>query len=181
MGKTEIPQPHRTVRMAGLGLGIVCAYALAGVLQVLVWNPLAAVPGSTLGQIRADMARANESLTADWVIGWGAIGVALAAAVFLTAAARRTNRIDLVVAAYLVLLVFAAPSHMFVAFAPGMSLADTFMISGGDHAPWGVVLYLVSTAAMVTLIVLIVRSARAASANLAAAYERTDGEFGPTA
>jgi hypothetical protein len=57
--------------------------------------------------------------------------------------------------------VFAAPGHIVAAFAPGMSLADTFMISGGDHAPWGMALYLVSAAALLALIVLIVRAARA--------------------
>ncbi|WP_051973088.1 hypothetical protein [Cryobacterium sp. MLB-32] len=181
MGNTETEQPRRAAAAAWWGFAVVAAYSIAGVLQILVWNPLAAVPGSTLEQIRADMVHANESLTADWVLSWGAIGVVLAAVVLVTALARRSSRTDLVVAAYLVLLVFAAPGHMFVAFAPGMSLADTFMISGGDHAPWGVVLYLVSTAALVALIVQIIRSARAASSRLADAYARTEGQFGSSA
>lgn len=169
MGNTETPRPRHTVLAAGLGFTVVAVYAIVGVLQILVWNPLAAVPGSTLAQIRAEMADANESLTADWVMAWGGIGVLLAGIVLLVSTLRRSGRAGPVIAAYLVLLVFAAPGHMFVAFGPGMSLADTFMISGGDHAPWGVALYLVSAAALVALIVAIIRSARASAAALAAA------------
>jgi hypothetical protein len=51
------------------------------------------------------------------------------------------------------------------------------MISGGDHAPWGVVLYLISAAALLALIVLIIRSARAAAAT-DAARTRGLGQFG---
>ena len=127
-------------------------------------NPLAAVPGTTLGQIRADMARANESLSADCVLTWGAIGILLAVVVLLVAIVRQTSQVGPVVATDLALLVFAAPGHLVVAFEPGMSIADTFMVSGGDHAPWGVALYLVSAAALVALIVLIIRAARGAAA-----------------
>ncbi|WP_233201768.1 hypothetical protein [Cryobacterium sp. Y11] len=160
MGKTETRPSRRAVTAVLVGFAVVAGYAIVGVLQILVWNPLAAVPGATLGQIRADMARVDESLTADLVLIWGAIGIALAAVVLLVATRRHTSP----VAAYLVLLVFAAPGHIFVAFAPGMSLADTFMISGGDHAPWGMALYLVSAAALVALIVLIIRAARSTRA-----------------
>lgn len=146
-----------------MGFVLVAAYAIVGVLQILVWNPLAAVPGATLGQIRADMARANEHLTGTGVVIWAGIGIALAAVVLLVAALRKTSRVGPVIAAYLVLLVFAAPGHLFVGFGPGMSLADTFMISGADHAPWGLVLYGVSAAALAGLIVVIIRAAHAAS------------------
>lgn len=147
-----------------MGFAGVTVYAIAGVLQILVWNPLAAVPGATLGQIRADMTRANEPLVANGVLIWAAIGIVLAAVVLVVTIVRHLSSVGPVAAAYLVLLVFAAPGHIFVAFGPGMSIADTFMISGGDHAPWGVVLYLISAAALLALIVLIIRAARAAGA-----------------
>lgn len=181
MGIPENSRSRRPVVAATWGLAAVAAYAVAGVLQILVWNPLAAVPGATLGEIRADMARAQEPLSASWVVGWAGIGLLLAALVLRVTVVRRTIRVNLVVAMYLVLVVFAAPGHIFVAFGPGMSLADTFMISGGDHAPWGGVLYLFSAAALVALIVLIIRTSRAAAADLAEAYARAEGERGPEA
>ena len=150
-----------------MGFAVVAVYAITGALQILVWNPLAAVPGATLGQIRADMALAGESLSANGVVAWAGIGLLLAGVILLVATTRRTSRVGPVVAAYLVLLVFAAPGHFFVSFGPGMSLADTFRISGADHTPWGMVLYLVSAAALAGLIVVIIRAARAA-ADLAA-------------
>ena len=133
-----------------------------------MWNPLAAVPGATLGQIRTNMTLANKPLVANGVVIWAAIGLALAAVVLVVTIVQHRRAVGPVVAAYLVLLVFAAPGHFFVAFGPGMSIADTFMISGGDHAPWGVVLYLVSAAALLALIALIIRAARAAAATDAA-------------
>ncbi|WP_241989088.1 hypothetical protein [Cryobacterium serini] len=164
MSNTEIRPPRRAVRAAAVGFAVVMVYTIAGALQILVWNPLAAVPGATLGQIRADMARADESLSANGVVTWAGIGLLLAGVILLVATMRRTSRVGPVVAAYLVLLVFAAPGHFFVSFGPGMSLADTFMISGADHSPWGMALYLVSAASLLALIVLIIRAARAASA-----------------
>lgn len=168
MRKTETRQPRRAVRTAAGGFTVIAAYAITGVLQILVWNPLAAVPGATLGQIRTNMTLAHEPLVADGVVIWAAIGMVLAAVVLVVTIVRHMSAVGPVVAAYLVLLVFAAPGHFFVAFGPGMSIADTFMISGGDHAPWGVVLYLVSAAALLALIVLIIRAARAAAARDAA-------------
>ncbi|MDH6237351.1 hypothetical protein [Cryobacterium sp. CG_9.6] len=143
--------------IAGLvGLIVIVGYAAVGILQILVWNPLAAVPGATLEQIYAQLDLANESLATSWVVTWGVIGVVLAGAVLLVSAVGRTRPVSFVVAADLLLLVLAAPAHLFVAFGPGMSLADTFMISGGDHAPWGVALYLVSALALTALVIRVV-------------------------
>jgi hypothetical protein len=56
------------------GYFLVLSYAIAGVFQVLVWNPLAAVPGATLDEIHSVMDRANESLAAPMVVVWAATG-----------------------------------------------------------------------------------------------------------
>ncbi len=37
-------------------------------------------------------------------------------------------------------------------------IADTFGLSGGDHAPWGSVLYLASAAALLLLVLFLVRN-----------------------
>lgn len=131
------------VSIAGIALALTATYSIAGSLQILVWNPQAAVPGATLGEISAAMTRANETLAAPLVITWAATGILLAVGVFMAVASRR---LPAEAAASLGLLVVAlgAPSHSFASFPAGMGIADTLVTSGGDHAPWGMLLYAVS-------------------------------------
>lgn len=151
MGELKSGGQRHAVWAGIVGLVIVAGYAAGGALQVLVWNPLAAVPGATLAEIHAGLARENESLAAPAVLTWAVIGVILAALVLAGAVVRRTSRVRNVVLLDLLLLVLAAPAHWFAAFPAGMGLADAFAISGGDHAPWGKVLYLVSAVALAAL------------------------------
>lgn len=141
------------------GLLLVAGYAIAGALQVLVWNPLAAVPGATLAKIHAVMDGANESLAAPAVLIWAATGTVLAAVV-LIAGLRRSISGKAVAALDLLLLVLAAPSHWMASFPAGMGLADAFGISGGDYAPWGKVLYTVSAVSLVVLLAVVIRRDR---------------------
>jgi hypothetical protein len=147
---------RRTVQAGLIGLVVVVGYALVGALQILVWNPLAAVPGTTLGEIHARLEQANETLAAPLVLAWAVVGTALAAAVLLAAANRSISRVRGVVVLDLLILVLAAPSHWFASFPAGMGIADAYGTTGGDHTPWGVVLYAVSGAALVGLIVFLV-------------------------
>lgn len=151
MGELKSGGQRHAVWAGIVGLVIVAGYAAGGALQVLVWNPLAAVPGATLAEIHAGLARENESLAAPAVLTWAVIGVILAALVLAGAVVRRTSHVRNVVLLDLLLLVLAAPAHWFAAFPAGMGLADAFAISGGDHAPWGKVLYLVSAVALAAL------------------------------
>ena len=159
MGYREIAG-QRSAAWAGVaGLLLVAGYAVAGALQVLVWNPLAAVPGATLAEIHAAMDRANESLAAPAVLMWAATGLVLAAVV-LIAGLRRSISGKTAAALDLSLLVLAAPSHWMASFPAGMGLADAFLISGGDYAPWGGVLYAVSAVSLVALIAVVTRRNR---------------------
>ncbi len=151
MGELESAGQRHAVWAGIVGLVVVAGYAAAGALQVLVWNPLAAVPGATLAEIHAVLAREDESLAAPAVLAWAVTGVILAALVLAGAVARRTWHMRNVVLLDLLLLVLAAPAHWFASFPAGMGLADAFAISGGDHAPWGKVLYLVSAVALAAL------------------------------
>ena len=45
---------------------------------------------------------------------------------------------------FLVLLALGAPAYFWANFGPGMALADTFFVSGGDHSPWSAPLYVTS-------------------------------------
>jgi hypothetical protein len=138
---------------------VLTAYSVAGAYQTLVWNPLAAVPGASLDEIYAALDAADETLGAPQVIAWSAVGVALAVVALIGTILRRAPRPRHVIAGYLALVVLAAPSHWFVAFTGGMGIADAFATSGGDHAPWGGMLYLASGLALLALVGLAVRRA----------------------
>ncbi|WP_426978891.1 hypothetical protein ACQCSU_06340 [Pseudarthrobacter sp. O4] len=131
---------------------IITAYALTGTLQILVWNPLAAVPGATLDEIHAGLNEANESLAAPVVIAWAISGVVLAGLVLIRALTQSGSRVKDVLVLDLLLLVLAAPSHWYAAFPAGMGIADAFATSGGDHTPWGMVLYGISAVALSALV-----------------------------
>ncbi|MDP9983722.1 hypothetical protein J2W14_003145 [Pseudarthrobacter oxydans] len=143
---------RRAVIAAGIGSAALAAYSIAGAFQTLVWNPLAAVPGATLGEIYAALDDADESLGAPRVIAWSVVGVALAAVALIAAILAKAPRASCVIAGYLALIVLAAPSHWFVAFTGGMGIADAFATSGGDHAPWGGLLYTASGLALLALV-----------------------------
>jgi hypothetical protein len=142
---------RRTIQAGLVGLFVVAGYAAVGALQVLVWNPLAAVPGATLGEIHAELAETNETLAAPLVLTWAVIGTLLAAAVLLAAMRGSIARVRRVVMLELLILVLAAPSHWFASFPGSMGIADTFATSGADHAPWGMVLYALSAVALLGL------------------------------
>lgn len=156
MGPHKVHRPNLAVGIAGIAFALTVAYSIAGSLQVLVWNPKAAVPGATLEEIAAAMARANETLAVPLVVTWAATGILLAAGVFVAALARQLPG-GAAAKLGLVIVALGAPSHWFASFPAGMGLADTFATSGGDHAPWGMVLYAVSAVAFVVLLVLVVR------------------------
>jgi hypothetical protein len=145
--------------MGVAGLLLVAGYAVAGTLHVLLWNPLAAVPGATVAEIHAVMDGANETLAAPAVLAWAAIGISLSAVV-LIAAMRRSIPGGTAAALDLLLLVLAAPSHWMASFPAGMGLADAFAISGGDYAPWGKVLYTVSAISLAGLLAGVIRRER---------------------
>ncbi|WP_069386496.1 hypothetical protein [Cellulosimicrobium cellulans] len=152
MGDGERDANRRAVRAARVGLVAVLGYALVGALQTLVWNPLAAVPGATLGEIHAELAQADESLSAPLVLGWALVGTLLAAAVLRAAWQGSVVRVLEVVVLDLLILVAAVPSHWFASFPAGMGIADAFGTTGAQHAPWGMVLYAVSAVALLVLV-----------------------------
>ena len=147
-----------TVTVTIVGALAVIAYAVWGALHILVVNPLAAVPDSTLGGIYAAMEAAGESFSIGAVIGILAIGPALAIAAAVVCIA---NRVPSIVAASgpLALLVLGAPGYFIASFAPGMALADSFMISGGSHSPGDQPLYAVSAVTAIGVIALAIAAA----------------------
>lgn len=142
---------HRNaVRIAAIGTIAVTAYAALAALQIFVLNPLAAAPGRDLRQIRADMAGFGESLSSHLAIPILSTGVVLALVLFVAIVAIKASTPLIAMTGYLVLLAFGAPAYFMASFGAGMGLADTYMISGGDHSPWAIPLYLVSGLALLT-------------------------------
>lgn len=156
MRSREVHRPWLATWPGIVGFLLIAGYSIVGAFQILVWNPLAAVPGETLEEIYAEMDRANDSLAAPMVMAWAAIGTLLAAVVLIGALTRRISAEGTTVL-NLVLIVLAAPSHWFASFPAGMGIADTFYTTGGDHAPWGTLLYLISAAALAILVIMLVR------------------------
>ncbi|WP_292687812.1 MULTISPECIES: hypothetical protein [unclassified Microbacterium] len=144
---------RRNARAAGIiGFAVVVAYAVVAALQILVWNPLAAVPGATLAEITAHLAATGESFSVASVLGVLAIGPLLALAPLILSWRTGTGAFA-VIAGVLAILAGGAVGYFAASFSPGMSLADAYGISGGDYAPWGRVLMLVSAVALLAAVV----------------------------
>ncbi|MBN9224232.1 MAG: hypothetical protein ABS63_08195 [Microbacterium sp. SCN 70-27] len=135
-----------------IGFAVVVAYAVVAALQILVWNPLAAVPGATLAEITAHLAATGESFSVASVLGVLAIGPLLALAPLILSWRTGTGAFA-VIAGVLAILAGGAVGYFAASFSPGMSLADAYGISGGDYAPWGRVLMLVSAVALLAAVV----------------------------
>lgn len=103
------------------------------------------------------MSGANVSGGTPLVAVWALTGILLGAGV-LVAALRRKISAAGATRLPLAIIVLGAPSLMIASSPAGMGLADTFGISGGDHAPWGALLYLVSAVALILLAFVLVRA-----------------------
>jgi hypothetical protein len=148
-----------TVWVSAIGVLAVVVYAAVAALQIMVLNPLAAAPGRTLDQIRADMGEAGESLSPTSVFGILGIGVILAVVVAVVAI---MGRMPAAIAAmvFLSLVALGTLGYFAASFGAGMGLADTYGISGADYSPWARPLYVASLVALGILLVLAVREMR---------------------
>lgn len=158
------PRPDAEVgvsaRLVGVvGFLLVVAYATTAALQILVWNPLAAAPGESLDEIYAHLAAVGEDFSVPTVLGYLAIGPLLALAPLILSW-RRGAGVRGIVTAYCGILAAGALGYFMASFGPGMSLADAYDISGGDHAPFGLVLAIVSAVALVAGVVIGIPMAR---------------------
>ena len=158
--------PRHTLWISIAGALAVSAYAALAAVQILVLNPLAAAPGMTLEEIRAEMAAANESLghqTVFFVLG---IGVALAVGVAVVSMIAKAPPI-VPGMSFLALLMCGVVGYFAASFTAGMGLADTFGISGADYSPWALPLYGVSAGAAIVVIVGGIAAARRGRASAA--------------
>lgn len=127
-------------------------YAALAFVQIRVLNPLAAVPGKPLDDIWDEVAVSQGSADVVIVPSILVLGPLLAVALLVCAMRWLRDEPRLVAASYLGLIVLGAPAYFIASFSPGMNLADTFLINGGDYSPWAQPLYLASAVALVLLI-----------------------------
>ncbi|MDA4890709.1 hypothetical protein PFZ55_27855 [Streptomyces sp. MS2A] len=149
----------RTLWVAVVGVFAVTAYAVLAALQILVLNPLAAVPGMTLDEIRAEAALRGEEMGGVGVVVFLSVGVVLAVVV-AAIAVRKGLAPEATALILLSILFWGMPAYFAASFGTGMALADAFGISGADYSRWSLVLYGTSVAAGLAAIVLAVVLAR---------------------
>lgn len=147
------PVPRPTLWISVGGVIAVAAYAVLAALQILVLNPLAAAPGDlSLGEIRSAMSDAGESLIPTTVLGILGVGVCLGIGTAAVCILTRSHPI-VPTMTFLALLMGGAPAYFVASFGPGMALADTFGIGGGDASPWALPLYAVSALSAIAVLV----------------------------
>lgn len=137
------------------GVLIISTYALIGALQIIVWNPMAAVPGMSLQEIKTAMSAVNEPLVEAPVYAWALAGPVLALTIGIFSIVRFPDLPWTITRYFLLILMLGMPTYYFVSFSPGMSLADAFSTTGGDHSPWSRILYGMSLLALILLLVTI--------------------------
>ncbi|MDQ1136210.1 hypothetical protein QE410_001009 [Microbacterium sp. SORGH_AS 1204] len=162
---------HRRTRVitATAGLMVVTVYAVVALVQILVWNPEAAVPGLTAAEVWREVGAANQGPPNAFVVAVIAAGPVLGL-VFLLVFALTDADVWAVVSAYLALLLLGIAGYFVASFGPGMGLADTYGISGGDYAYGGAALGAVSLLAMLALLAIfaggVIRGRRARRASV---------------
>lgn len=152
-------QGMKPVTVAVLGVLAVVVYAAVAALQILVWNPLAAVPGASLAEISGHLDDTGEAFSPWSVLATLLVGPVLALALVVIAALGRLSAVWCA-AAVCAVIAAGALGYFWAAVLPGMSLADAYGISGGDHAPGELVLRAVSAVAAVGAIVFAIVAAR---------------------
>jgi len=141
-----------------VGVVATVVYAIVALLQILVWNPEAAVPGSAAADVWRAVGEAHQGPPNAFVVGVIAMGPLLAVVLFVVYTVTGAGVWN-TVAGYLGLLVAGLPGYFVASFGPGMGLADTYGISGGDFSPGGGVLLAVSMLSVIGLVAIFVGAA----------------------
>ncbi|WP_341952486.1 hypothetical protein [Salinibacterium sp. TMP30] len=148
----------RMATRLAIGLGTVAvtlATVAVGTLHIVVWNPIAAMPGLDLDAIYGQMAAAGESPSAIliwlWAAFWTFTAVAFGVACLVPQIGARMSARTLATAGLTVVGLTLA-FHWVAGFNMGMSLADTFAISGGDAAISGPALSILGQLCLVTIV-----------------------------
>lgn len=138
-------QREATVTIAVVGTCVAFTYAAAAWMQIMLWNPQAAVPGVPVDEIWAAVASQqgmNEYVNT--TVNLAVMPLAAVVMLYLACTKQWSSRPRATATQYLVLIALGALAYFVASFSPGMNLADTYGVGGEDYAPWGQVLLGVS-------------------------------------
>ena len=136
---------------AVLGASAVVCWSVLAMLQVLILNPLAAMPGWTLAEIGDGVRAAGDSMGAPASVVMLGLPIVAALVVCCVFAAGRIS-VRQMVNSLLGVLAASGLIYLWASAGPAIAMADAFGISGGDHTGWGWMLPAVSAAALLMLI-----------------------------
>lgn len=139
---------HRRWPLALAGVAAAALVLGLGAVDTLVWNPLAKVPGQSIDEIYQTMTaadgfipRAAMTYVTVWAIFWFLLALGVAALAVSSRGAWLTpRRLGIL---FLSLIGCALFFRSFAGFGIGMSLADTFAISGGDESALSLVFHVI--------------------------------------
>ncbi|GAA2224513.1 hypothetical protein GCM10009851_04960 [Herbiconiux moechotypicola] len=151
-------QPRRATRRQRLPVAVggavaMLAIVVVGGLDTLVWNPLAKAPGLGLGEVYRRMASDDGFFLGTAVVAvtvWAVFWLVPALVLVVIAARRGSTGLTprRIVVIVLALVGGAVFFRFFAGFSIGMSIADTFMTSGGDSSVISAVLPIVGQLAL---------------------------------
>ena len=119
---SETPNRQRPLVAAIVGTVVIMAYALFAAVQILVLNPLAAVPGASLRDIYAHVAEAGESMGVLVVLASLAVGPGIAIALLVAVWSGPATSVRRVALQYLAVVALGALGYFWASFGPGMAL-----------------------------------------------------------
>jgi len=146
-------------RRASLGAAFaLAAFAVVAVslTQILVWNPLAKVPGLPLDAIYAEMTAAGQLVVPAGhmiLVMWAASSM-LGAVGFAAISLRPWQTTPRIAVEGFALVGLIAATQWFASFNMGMALADTFMTDGGDATIVGQAIMWIGQFALATALAL---------------------------
>ena len=146
--------------IAVVGTVTVVLYAVWAAAQILVFNPLAAVPGMPLDAIHAEMTAARQWSGPASALVPLAIGPVLAVGGLVAVLRRPSADAKPALVFFLSLIALGAPGYFWSSIDSNVGLADTFAVSGADYSPWAAPLYALSLAALIALVTVGIRSLR---------------------
>jgi hypothetical protein len=150
MGRTRIV-------VAVVGVLVVTLYAALLAVQELVLDPLAAVPGTSLGAIHTHLERQGFDVRGDVVAVLVTASIGVVLSIVVATVTLRTRVGPHLVVAWMLGIIAAGAVPFFVAgFQLGMDVADGYGVGGGAHTVWAGVLLVTSAVALVAIPVVLV-------------------------
>lgn len=138
--------------VAAVGVAVIAIYAALMSLDSLVFYPLAAAPGQSLGEIHTQLTRYGMSVAVDtvFVVVVAAIGLVLAIGAAVVGLRTKMDA-PMFGLLFLGLLVCGGIATFVTGVFVGMDIADSYAPSDSARTIWPGVLFVTSAAALVSI------------------------------